>query len=97
MPERTPLSSVTPAGNVPITLNVYGLTPPVALIADTYATFDTAEICGTPTPATIRVVQMEPGPIPTLMPSTPAFTRSRARFSGRNVAADDLQLGVSET
>ena len=26
----------------------------------------------------MRVVQIEPGPMPTLMPSTPAFTRSRA-------------------
>ncbi len=28
--------------------------------------------CGTPTPATIRVVQIEPGPIPTFTPSAPA-------------------------
>ena len=28
--------------------------------------------CGTPTPATIRVVQIEPGPMPTLMESAPA-------------------------
>ena len=27
--------------------------------------------CGTPTPATIRVVQIEPGPMPTLMESAP--------------------------
>src|SRR3954452_1367552 len=32
----------------------------------------TALICGTPTPATTRVVQMLPGPIPTLTASTPA-------------------------
>ena len=32
----------------------------------------TAVICGTPAPATIRVVQMEPGPIPTFTPSAPA-------------------------
>ena len=31
-----------------------------------------AVICGTPTPDTIRVVQMEPGPTPTLTTSTPA-------------------------
>jgi hypothetical protein len=30
-----------------------------------------AEICGTPTPATMRVVQMEPGPTPTLTASAP--------------------------
>ena len=28
--------------------------------------------CGTPTPATTRVVQIDPGPIPTLTTSTPA-------------------------
>jgi hypothetical protein len=28
--------------------------------------------CGTPTPATIRVVQMLPGPMPTFTPSAPA-------------------------
>ncbi len=31
-----------------------------------------AVTCGTPTPATTRVVQMLPGPTPTLTPSTPA-------------------------
>ena len=30
-----------------------------------------AEICGTPIPATILVVQIEPGPIPTLIMSAP--------------------------
>ena len=32
-----------------------------------------AVICGTPTPATIRVVQIEPGPTPTFTASAPAF------------------------
>ena len=31
-----------------------------------------ALICGTPIPATTRVVQIEPGPIPTLTASAPA-------------------------
>ena len=30
-----------------------------------------AEICGTPIPATILVVQIDPGPIPTLIISAP--------------------------
>ena len=34
--------------------------------------------CGTPTPATMRVVQIEPGPMPTLIASAPASTRARA-------------------
>ena len=35
-------------------------------------------ICGTPTPATIRVVQIEPGPMPTLTPSAPWSTSAFA-------------------
>jgi len=35
-------------------------------------------IWGTPTPATTRVVQIEPGPMPTLTPSAPASTSARA-------------------
>jgi hypothetical protein len=31
-----------------------------------------AVICGTPTPATTRVVQIEPGPMPTLTACAPA-------------------------
>ncbi len=36
-----------------------------------------AVTCGTPTPATTRVVQIEPGPMPTFTASTPARIRSR--------------------
>ena len=32
----------------------------------------TAVSCGTPTPATMRVVQIEPGPMPTFTASAPA-------------------------
>ena len=34
--------------------------------------------CGTPWPVTIRVVQILPGPTPTLIPSAPAATKSNA-------------------
>ncbi len=37
-----------------------------------------AVICGTPTPATIRVVQIEPGPMPTFTPSAPYSTSALA-------------------
>jgi len=37
-----------------------------------------AESWGTPTPAIIRVVQIDPGPIPTLTASAPASTKSDA-------------------
>jgi len=36
-----------------------------------------AVICGTPTPETTRVVQIEPGPIPTLTASAPASIKAR--------------------
>ena len=44
---------------------------------------------GTPTPATTRVVQIEPGPMPTLTASAPASTRA-APPRGGDVAGDDL-------
>ncbi|CSD09469.1 Uncharacterised protein [Vibrio cholerae] len=37
-----------------------------------------AVICGTPTPVTMRVVQIEPGPIPTFTALTPASISARA-------------------
>ena len=43
-----------------------------------FATSDIAVICGTPTPATILVVQIEPGPIPTFTASTPALIKAFA-------------------
>ena len=51
--------------------------PPSAMMGMPYllaisALSITAVICGTPTPATTRVVQMEPGPMPTLTQSAPA-------------------------
>ena len=37
-----------------------------------------AEICGTPTPATTRVVQIDPGPTPTFTASAPALINAWA-------------------
>ena len=37
-----------------------------------------AESWGTPTPAMMRVVQIEPGPMPTFTPSAPFSIRNRA-------------------
>ena len=42
------------------------------LLAAAAAAAMIAVSCGTPTPATIRVVQIEPGPMPTLIASAPA-------------------------
>ena len=44
----------------------------------TCAIFITAEICGTPTPDTTLVVQIEPGPTPTFTAFTPASIKSSA-------------------
>ena len=46
--------------------------------------------CGTPTPATMRVVQIEPGPMPTLTASAPASISALCRVGGGDVAGDDL-------
>ena len=57
------------------------LIPPSAITRIPYLSASSAQsaiavICGTPMPATTRVVQMEPGPIPTFTASTPALIRS---------------------
>ena len=49
---------------------------PLPLIA--LATSIMAESCGKPTPATTLVVQIDPGPIPTLTASAPASTKNLA-------------------
>src|SRR5450830_140983 len=59
------------------------LIPPSAIIdtpepSAASAQLATAVICGTPTPATTRVVQMEPGPIPTFTASAPCSTKANA-------------------
>jgi hypothetical protein len=53
-----------------------------------------AVTCGTPTPATTRVVQIEPGPMPTLTASAPASMSASRRFGGGDVAGDELDVRV---
>src|SRR4029079_17979534 len=56
-------------------------TPPSAITGTPFAARAASMIavsCGTPTPATIRVVQIDPGPIPTLIASAPASTSALA-------------------
>ena len=50
----------------------------------------TAVSCGTPTPATIRVVQIEPGPMPTLIASAPASASALAASAVATLPAIDL-------
>ena len=61
-----------------------------SVLASASATLATAEICGTPTPATMRVVQIEPGPMPTLTRVRARIDQRARRFGGGDVAGDDL-------
>ena len=60
--------------------------PPSAIkgtpvLFETERQFMMAVIWGMPIPATMRVVQIEPGPTPILIPSTPALIKSSTPFS----------------
>ena len=75
------------------------LTPPSAMMGTpcffaSWAQSMMAVIWGTPTPATTRVVQMEPGPIPTLMPSAPALIRSAVASFVATLPAITCDVGV---
>ena len=66
-----------------LTTSPENLMPPSATmgtsaLAAALAAAAMAVICGMPAPETTRVVQMEPGPIPTFTAATPAETRSAA-------------------
>ena len=52
-----------------------------------------AVICGTPTPATTRVVQIEPGPMPTLTASAPALASASAPSAVATLPAMICALG----
>jgi len=57
------------------------LIPPSAIIGMLYflasIAHSTMDVnCGTPQPVTIRVIHIEPGPTPTLIPSAPARIKS---------------------
>ena len=46
--------------------------------------------CGTPTPATMRVVQIEPGPMPTLMAVRAGIDQRLGALAGRDIAGHHL-------
>ena len=73
------MTDLAPAANA-FTISPEYLIPPSAITGTpcfaAVAQSSTAVICGTPTPATTRVVQIEPGPIPTLTASAPASIKS---------------------
>ena len=52
-----------------------------------------AVIIGTPMPATTRVVQIEPAPMPTFTASTPCSISAIGALGGRDVAGDEVDVG----
>src|SRR6186997_1231360 len=76
-----PIMTVLAPAAIALATSPEYLMPPSAMIGTLPAAATQSAIavsCGTPTPATIRVVQIEPGPTPTLTASTPASTRAWA-------------------
>ena len=76
------ITTFAPAARA-FTISPEYLIPPSAITGTPYllatdATSYIAVICGTPIPATTRVVHIEPGPIPTLRASAPAAISSSA-------------------
>ena len=84
MPAKTfpIITQLAPAANA-FTMSPVYLIPPSAMMP-TFLFFNAAAasinavICGTPAPATILVVQIEPGPIPTFTASAPASANAFA-------------------
>ena len=66
-------------------------TLPAAALADWWI----AVICGTPTPETTRVVQIDPGPIPTFTASAPASIKRLGSLTSGHVSGDHLNVEVS--
>src|ERR1035441_2575034 len=80
---RLPIMTVSAPAAIALVTSPEYLMPPSAIsgtpasrVARAHSAI--AVIWGTPAPETTRVVQIEPGPIPTLMPSTPSEINSRA-------------------
>ena len=82
--KRLPIITVSAPAAKALAMSPAVRTPPSAMIGtptSASTTSTTAVSCGTPTPATKRVVQTPPGPTPTLMASAPASTRSMAPWA----------------
>ncbi len=72
--------------------------PPSAMIGTSRAEATRAHsamavTCGTPTPATMRVVQMEPGPMPTFTASAPASTSASVASAVATLPATSCTSG----
>ena len=73
-----PIITTLPPAAMALTMSPEYLMPPSAMMGTPNLSARSphssiALICGTPMPATTRVVQMEPGPMPTLTQSAPAL------------------------
>ena len=90
-----PIMTTSAPAAIAFTMSPEYRTPPSAITGTpcpaARAASYTAVICGTPTPATTRVVQIDPGPTPTFTASAPALT-SAARLARRDVARDELDV-----
>ena len=81
--KRLPNITESAPAAIALAMSPENLIPPSAIIFTLLflsASFisSIAVTCGTPMPAIILVVHIEPGPIPTLTASTPAFINSNA-------------------
>ncbi len=78
-----PIMTVSAPAATALAASPENFTPPSAMTGTPYlrATAETSAMAvswGTPTPATTRVVQMEPGPMPTLTAEAPARMQASA-------------------
>ena len=79
---REPSITTLPPAAIALAMSPEYLIPPSAIMGTSYsaatcAASNTAVTWGTPIPATTRVVQMEPGPMPIFTQSAPASMRAR--------------------
>ena len=93
MTEHAPAASA-------LVISPENLMPPSAITPTPYlaaasAHCCTAVNCGTPMPAITRVVQMEPGPMPTLTQSAPALMRSTVPSAVATLPAIICRLGYA--
>ena len=93
---RDPIITASAPADKALAISPENLIPPSAIIeiflAPTpFLTFKIALSCGTPIPATNRVVQIEPGPIPTFTMSTPNLIKN---FAASAVAIFPAQRAV---
>ena len=91
------ITTLAPAANDFAISPLYRI-PPSAIIGilcfkPTLAQSITAESCGTPIPATIRVVQLDPAPIPTFTQSAPALIKSSVASAVATLPAIKSSLG----